>query len=182
MYSMEIHWRPRVRPLKFDHYNFINRYKWIAVYFELGPNETNSLGSIHYFEQREFDTKKLMGCRTNIKDLHEFRKGCIDRYARSNEGFVRAGGPSSMFRTHYSVGFSSVKVEHQDYIFAVDGVRTPLVLRKNNGASPGYRVVGECYLWAALELDYWNPGTRKGIWSSRPYDLGQVQTRMIEIF
>jgi hypothetical protein len=44
-----------------------------------------------------------------------------------------------------------------------------------------YRIVGHCYVWAACELDYWCPGTHKGRWLERPFDLGEG-TRMIEIY
>lgn len=74
---------------------------------------------------------------------------------------------------------SPVNFREGDAIFAVDGVSTPLILRE---IKPGeYRIVSECYLWAALELDYWNPGTKKGRWGTRHYDHGCEQTRMITI-
>jgi hypothetical protein len=67
-----------------------------------------------------------------------------------------------------------------DYFFAIDGAPYPFLLRKIGQAK--CRIVGMCYVWAALELDYWNPGTRKGTCLDRPYDLGQEQTQMIEIY
>jgi hypothetical protein len=47
-------------------------------------------------------------------------------------------------------------------VWAIDGVRAPLILRKTGWLQ--YRVVSECYLWAALELDCWNPDSKKGLW------------------
>jgi hypothetical protein len=49
-----------------------------------------------------------------------------------------------------------------DFIFAIDGAHQPLILRpislRNFSLADGnplmYRIVGECYLWAAMELDY----------------------------
>jgi hypothetical protein len=88
---------------------------------------------------------------------------------------------ATVFRTYYSVGFTSRHLYRAgDYVFAIDGAPYPFLLRKIGQGK--YRIVGMCYVWAALELDYWNPGTRKGIWLDRPYDLGQEQTQMIEIY
>jgi hypothetical protein len=86
---------------------------------------------------------------------------------------------STMFRTHYSVGFSTSYHKAGDHVFAIDGAHEPFLLRQ---VSPGiYRIVGYCYLWAAGELDYWSPGTYKGLWLERPVNLGEG-TRMIEIY
>lgn len=188
IYPLELDYYTSGVSIEMDYYNYIHkhvvqRYKWMAAYFELGPNETNNLDDKEYFHQRRYLTDGLMKFRANLSDLQTFIEEVEQESNTSRaEEHSRGSARPSMFRTHYSVGFSRVEVERQDFIFAVDGVRTPLILRKNDGASSRYRIVGECYLWAALELDYWNPGTRKGIWSSRPYDLGQVQTRMIEIY
>ena len=85
-----------------------------------------------------------------------------------------------IFYTNYSIGFTSVHHHAGDAVYAVDGVRYPLLLRE---LRPGvFRVIGICYLWAALELDYWNRGTHKGLWPERPVDLGAEQTRYIEIY
>jgi hypothetical protein len=86
---------------------------------------------------------------------------------------------STMFRTHYSVGFSTSNHIAGDHIFVLDGTYVPLMLRQ---VGPDrYRIVGHCYLWAAWELDYWSPGTHRGLWLERPFDLGEG-TRMIEIY
>jgi hypothetical protein len=86
---------------------------------------------------------------------------------------------STMFRTHYSVGFSTSNHVAGDHVFAIDGIHKPFILRQVS--SDTYRIVGHCYLWAAGELDYWSPGTYKGLWLERPFDLGEG-TRMIEIY
>lgn len=184
MYSLEEMDYPDVaHPFDFDYLELVYRYKWITAYFELDPNKTNSLDSIALFQRRHFDIEMLMELQMNLVDLQAFIEVLrYDLHAPRDEDSVLRSDIPNVFRTHYSVGFSRAKVECQDVIFAVDGVRVPLILRKHNGTSSKYRVVGECYLWAALELDYWNPGTHKGIWSSRPYDLGKVQTRMIDIY
>ena len=97
------------------------------------------------------------------------------RYMQSN----KLAEDALMFQTHYSVGFTTTNHNPGDCVFAVDGIPEPLLLRSlgNNN----YRVLGRCYLWAALELDYWNPGSRLGLWPDRPYDLGPEQTRMITL-
>jgi hypothetical protein len=176
------HFDPYNYSYNFNHYKFVSTHEWMTAYFELGPNETNSLDSRYYLDRIWHEIERLIELRprTNLVDLYAFME-VFSGHAPRVENSVLSSVPLSMFRTHYSVGFCRVKLRRQDVIFAVDGVRTPLVLRKHHGASSAYKVVGECYLWAALELDYWNPGTKKGIWRSRPYDLGQVQTRRIEI-
>lgn len=66
-----------------------------------------------------------------------------------------------------------------DHIFAIDGAALLLILRPiSHGV---YRIVGPCYLWAALDLDYWSPGSHKGLWLQRPFDLGEG-THVIEIY
>ena len=122
--------------------------------------------------------------QTNLKDLLAFAKA-LDREEKATWGYDVDGFGNRVivFRASYSIGFCRARVQPGDMIFAVDGVRTPLIVRRDfRTSSVVYNVIGECYLWAALELDYWNPGTHKGIWTSRLHDLGQVQTRMIEIY
>jgi hypothetical protein len=46
-----------------------------------------------------------------------------------------------------------------DFVDAIDGVRYRMLLRKLGNIK--FEIVGICYLWAALELNYRNPGSRK---------------------
>lgn len=127
-------------------------------------------------ELQNIDFLERLHNETNLKDLLTFER----EFREYADELIWGTGQKRTFSTHYSVGFSRVDLEPGDFIFAIDGVRTPLVLRRCEGSDSAYRVVGECYLWAALDLDYWNPGTKKGVWRRRPYDLGE-QTRLIEI-
>jgi hypothetical protein len=98
-----------------------------------------------------------------------------------------------LFSGDYSLGFARPYFEKGDEIYAIDGVRALFILRRKDlpetylGATdlrdtdvgarylqeesgkrtntPGYRIVGNCYMMAALELDCRNP----------------AKTRMIEI-
>lgn len=148
---------------------------WIRKYFSLDSRlediENDRMDSIPYD----------LDLWTNESDLLEFEK--------SFEPSLGHAPGRHLFETQYSVGHmprkspeldaSPVNFREGDAIFAVDGVSTPLILRE---IKPGeYRIVSECYLWAALELDYWNPGTKKGRWGTRHYDHGCEQTRMITI-
>lgn len=206
-------------------------YEQIKPYFELGPNERNSLEILYHFKlftgrsksayplyppgepvwndnnqiwewpdpkdlidsvKFDFPSMKLEtlpeDVQTNLADLLAFDKLLdLERQASEPHGsldnsLVTGSDDFNLFETHYSVGFARAKLQPHDRIFAVDGVPTPLILRQHPERDTAYRVVGECYLWAALELDYWNPGTRKGRWRTRLYDLGQVQTRTIEMY
>jgi hypothetical protein len=100
----------------------------------------------------------------NATDLMTFSKACWGQ---------------EVFSSYFSVGFSGAVFEKGDEIFAIDSVRKPLILRQTGAQS--YRVVGVCYLWAALELDCWNPGTKKGRWGPNVKRPTEKQTRMIEI-
>lgn len=89
------------------------------------------------------------------------------------------------FLTDHSVGLSPIAL-HSKWgtsvgceVFAIDGVGDPFILHQ---IEPNrYRVVSPCYLWAALELDCWNPGSCKGEWVSGVRNRYKEQTRIIEI-
>ena len=146
---------------------------WVRKYFSMD----SKLEDLEAKRLEDFNVSENLGVWTNQSDLEEF-KTC----SRDLPGH-------DLFESQYSVGLvprymsgvhtGFVTFQEGDAIFAVDGVSTPLILRE---LKPGeYRIVSECYLWAALELDYWNPGTKKGRWGTRHYDHGCEQTRMITI-
>lgn len=68
--------------------------------------------------------------------------------------------PLEVFSTHYSLGPTTAHFTAGDAVFTVDGVSMPLILRRTDAQR--YMIIGECYLWAALELDYLNSGSKKG--------------------
>jgi len=84
------------------------------------------------------------------------------------------------FSSHFSIGISRGGIQKGDEIFAVDGVRIPLVLRRVS--SQRYRIVSGCLLWAALQLDCWNPGTKQGRCGPGIERPTNKQTQMIEIY
>ncbi len=87
---------------------------------------------------------------------------------------------SGIFLGTYCVGLANHETfEQGNAIFAVDGVSTPLLLRETSDHH--FRVLGPCHVHAVLELDYWNPGTRKGRWGTNFYGPRNRQTRMIQI-
>lgn len=144
--------------------------------------------SIRVFKIFDFDKEFR---RFSISsDLHHFvsdmRTALRDTVQRSGE----SAKTLVMFHTHYSVGFSSCTSLPGDVVFAIDGAHSPLLLRpippnelSRSLSDPAiYRIVGSCYLWAAMNLDYWNPGSRQGVWIHKPYDLGSQQTRTITIY
>lgn len=84
-----------------------------------------------------------------------------------------------LFTTHYSIGHAQGDVRGGDAVFVLDGARFPFILRRVGPKE--YKTVTVCYLWAALELDYWVPGTQKGLWGSRHHDHACEQTQTIVI-
>jgi hypothetical protein len=68
-------------------------------------------------------------------------------------GVARAtSGDETIFRTYYSVGFTASHCLPGDGVFAIDSAHHPFLLRSvDHGV---YRIVGKCYVWAAMNLDY----------------------------
>ena len=94
----------------------------------------------------------------NFADLLTFEQAVRKEYANITEILGKRQQSSrgnellTLFHTHYSVGFCRVHFRAGDVVFAVDGLSTPLILRKVGQQQ--YEIIGGCYLWAALELDY----------------------------
>jgi hypothetical protein len=84
-----------------------------------------------------------------------------------------------IFCAYKSVDFAHSGFGSGNEIWALDGARAPLVLRKTGHKK--LRIVSECYLWAALELDHWNPGTGKGRVHEKKSAPYAIQTHIIEI-
>jgi hypothetical protein len=107
----------------------------------------------------------------NSKDLQRFQQ------IGAELGFHQR-----MFTSRFSVGFRpfSYPPRVADEIFAIDGTKELFIMRKT--ADQEYRIISKCYLWAAWELDCWNPGTRKGRWGPSLSRPTVEQTRMIEIY
>jgi hypothetical protein len=94
----------------------------------------------------------------------------------------RWGEGRYLFETNNSVGFTNGNHREGDQVFAIDGAKSPFILRRVSEEKNQYKIVSDCYLWAALELDYWNPGTRKGFWEDGDdRQPREEQTRMIEL-
>ncbi|CAN9325885.1 unnamed protein product [Alternaria alternata] len=96
------------------------------------------------------------------------------------------GRARPLYLSKYSVLFALYDYEGSglffqpgDEIFAIDGARVPFVLRKT--ITGQYKMMSACYMWAALDLDCWNPGTKKGRWGPDLERPAGEQTRMIEI-
>jgi hypothetical protein len=151
------------------------RYHYIMLFFlERGitPSQYSMYdlswsANIPYQEDKdEVRRDEVFDC--NLNDLVAFATIAKERGTRK-----------MMFLTRNSIGFASRGFEPDDEIWAIDGARTPFILRKTGPKT--YCIVRECYLWAALELDYWNPGTKKGRWSENRPAHNEQQTHIIEI-
>jgi hypothetical protein len=131
-----------------------SHYRWTLPFFRRAPSAENSQDLVQ---------------GANLEDI---------------EIFIRAWGnhrgSTVWFTTRFSVGYAREGFEVGDEVFALDGARAPWILRKIRDDT--YQIVGECYLWAALELDVWNPGTKKGRWGEADcWQSTERQTRFIEI-
>jgi hypothetical protein len=141
--------------------------KWVIASLEFSMHDSDWSAHTPYQEDKdEVRRDEVPGC--NLKDLIAFATIAIER-----------GTHKTMFLTRNSIGFASDNYQPDDEIWAIDGARVPFILRKSGLGT--YRIVSECYLWAALELDYWNPGTRKGRWSGDRPTHNEQQTHIIEI-
>ena len=110
---------------------------------------------------------------THFKDLRHFlMKGINSPTSRSWR----------IFSSHFSIGYRphNVQTDGLDEIFAIDGAKELFIMRRYEDQK--YRVVSPCYLWAAWELDCWNPGSKKGRWGPDVKRPTREQTRMIEIY
>lgn len=158
----------------------MGKYAWLVDYFRtsLQPLDTTTEADSSAFvvDLRDDATSSI-----NLADLRAFGE-IANKYLLQRRTHV--------FTTKYSVGFAGSGFEDGDEIFAIDGVSVPFVLRRveprRQGGEMQYEIVGECYLWAALHLDCWIPGSRKGRWLndySRRQHPNEVegQTRMIKI-
>lgn len=103
----------------------------------------------------------------NIQDLRSFVR------------ILKKAGSLMLFTTHYSVGLADGPIRPGDAVYVLDGARAPFVLRK--AGLDQYRIVTVCYLWSALRLDYWNPGTKKGLWGTKHHDHECEQTQTIVV-
>lgn len=146
------------------------RESWLRKYFSIDSR----LEDLEARRLEYFDVPENLREWTNQTDLKEF------------ETRFRNTPDHGLFESQYSVGLAPrnphivhATLQEGDAIFAVDGFSSLLILRHIKMGQ--YRIMSECYLWAALELDYWNPGTKKGRWGTRHYDHGCEQTRMITI-
>ncbi|KZM23526.1 hypothetical protein ST47_g5301 [Ascochyta rabiei] len=85
-----------------------------------------------------------------------------------------------IFYTSYRIGFTSVDCLPGDVVYVIDRVRYSLTLRETSPNKLG--IIGICYFWAALELNYWNLGSHKGHCADRLVDMGAEQTSTISNF
>jgi hypothetical protein len=149
-------------------YLSLAKYAWLLPFFQISrtPVLMDTL----------FSLGKPLGalCQDDLPDIN------LADMVEFVEKAMEQGSNKEIFTTTNSVGFARHGFESSDEIWAVDGARTPFVLRKTGPRI--YRIVSDCYLWAALELDYWNPGTRKGRWIENRPAHDDKQTHIIEIY
>jgi len=159
-----------------------DEYRWVLPYFRASDqkyrNQSSGWTCARTCPLKEIQNEEVPDF--NVPDLIQF---LTDMYEWGEDMLA--------FETHYSVGFTNVLVEIGDSVFVIDGVRSPFILRKLSDGR--YSIRGECYLWAALDLDCWNmewSNRRKGRWrqtsEGRPWKNyvfkdGIGRSRIIEI-
>ena len=184
------------------------RYSWERTPFD--RIKSKSIEKIARFFKADMDNVSTTGTCEPSHTTSGFHSGTVTPLADIRKAFVkndptievtdlsvfidvckksRNGRP--LFTSCFSVGFlgtgsSTERGEEfefgpNDQIFAIDGARTTFVLRESDHIHGNYEIVDECYLWAALELDCWNPGTKKGRWGQGVKRPTTAQTRMINI-
>ncbi|CAI6335625.1 unnamed protein product [Periconia digitata] len=85
-----------------------------------------------------------------------------------NSGYGTQTRNNTVFRTRYSIGHTPSHYTAEALtIFAVDGVRDPLILQKTETNEHSYKIIDGCYLLAALELDRLNTPHSTGLWNYR---------------
>ncbi|KAF3047802.1 hypothetical protein E8E11_003742 [Didymella keratinophila] len=146
-------------------------YRWMLDYFktvvELPKRvEWSSEDTFTNLKDKDLPFVNLHDLRTFVNAI-KLHLALLDNWSSRRASFV--------FATVYSLGFGGRGFHVGDQIWAVDGVTVPLILRK---AGSEYKLIGECYLWAALNLDRWTPGTKKGRWLDS-YESSPGRTRMI---
>lgn len=118
------------------------------------------------------DPRILSMCKVTRFNLHDLASFLRDG--------IRWGEGRHLFEGNYSVGFTNGSYREGDQVFAIDGAKAPFILRSMGENQ--YKIVSDCYLWAALQLDYWNPGTLKGLWGvGNDNQPRKEQTGMIEL-
>ncbi|XPS71672.1 hypothetical protein M3J07_003845 [Ascochyta lentis] len=119
-------------------------------------------------------------CESTALDLREFQMVLEEaKQLGGRASSVRYHRPGEVFLTRNSIGFARSGFAPKDVIFAIDDIRTPLILRRTGQQQ--YQVAGECYFWAALELENQRPEPGVGIWDAEPYNHGCPRTQTIEI-
>ncbi|KAF2127107.1 hypothetical protein P153DRAFT_296025 [Dothidotthia symphoricarpi CBS 119687] len=158
-----------------ESYTILERlaHSWILEVFKSTPHvgkiKSAAMGkSLPYLKQEHAPG-------IDLPDLQSFVRGvkATQQYGCSEASTY------TLFLTQYSVGCARHGFEENDEIFVVDGSKTPFILRKTGPSQ--YKIISECFVWALLELDYWNPGTKKGRWGQYAEKPQRVQTQMIEI-
>jgi hypothetical protein len=84
---------------------------------------------------------------------------------------LKWGEGRQIFQTDCTIGFTHGNYREGDQVYVIDGAKAPFILR--SVGENQYKIVSDCYLWAALSLDYWQSGTVN--------QAHESQTRMIEL-
>jgi len=161
-----------------------HHHAWIHKFFR-----TPALGNPDEWPEEwldDSDAPETAGVSKSPAPYAHYTDACLQLNEVDLQAFIAdvnnhvSSEKARVFHTVYSVGFSDSSFIAGDSVFAIDGASEPLLLRMIGDGV--YRIVGSCYLWAALELDYWVPNSRKGLWPDRPYHFECQQTQMIEIY
>ncbi|KAH3982686.1 hypothetical protein HBI26_021110 [Parastagonospora nodorum] len=136
-------------------------YAWILPFFE---RKSDTAVRPVFFENEPYHFD-FSGLNALLEEAQQCTDKLLSPFYSSNSLGFAPGGQHSL--------------KENDEVWVLDGARSPFVLRKTGDKT--FRIVSECYLWAALELDYWNPGSGKGRLCGRQLAPYAEQTHIIEI-
>ncbi|KAF2856824.1 HET-domain-containing protein [Plenodomus tracheiphilus IPT5] len=102
------------------------------------------------------------------------------------EELARLGENKYVFRAGYLPAIASAGFERGDYVYAIDGCTTPLILRRiGTQGLWKFRIIGSAYLLSLAHLDCWvtvGSGLKQQ-WDFDPFRRMNAQgTQMIEIY
>jgi len=160
---------------------------WLNRVSEKIPEFSRRLGFWSDERQRPFWLGQTTGESSVIQDPldttnHSLQSRIWTWRYKAMDAFTalrRAVSDGTLFSTQFSVGMTDWVPQMGDEIFAIDGATMPFILRATGPRQ--YQIVGPCFLWAALNQDYWSVRKEEMANEWGLHGPAREQTEMIEI-